>query len=209
MDGFDPEAELALFAEMQRRLAFLPMKQASRNAGLRKTIFRRLISLVLTDDERGEYFGLPEGTRIREGAKIISPEKLKIGEHCWIGEGAMLDASGGLTIGSHTSIGLSAMIWSHSSHIANLCMENYPGSPLIERKPTSIGEGCFIGGLTFIMPGVHIGDRVLVRPLTVVDRDVPSRSIVDSNGIREGVFSDRHIELLKRTQLDRAAKPQP
>ena len=111
---------------------------------LRDEILRRLIGQYLTDDERAEFFGLPKGCRIREGAKIISPDNLEIGECCWIGENSVLDASGGLEIGSHTSIGLSVFIWSHTSHLANLSGSNESGSNLIQRKSTKIGSNCFI-----------------------------------------------------------------
>jgi UDP-3-O-[3-hydroxymyristoyl] glucosamine N-acyltransferase len=70
----------------------------------------------MNDQERVAWLGLPKGCRIRENAKIVAPEKLRLGEHVWIGEGAILDAQGGLSIGDYTQIGLSVMVWSHSSH---------------------------------------------------------------------------------------------
>lgn len=150
----------------------------ARNAQLRPEILRYAISQVMTDDERAALFGLPAGCRMREGAKILSRENFVCGEYVWIGEGAVLDASGGLEIGPHTSIGLNVMVWSHSSHLANLSMGNQIGSPLIERKKTRIGSGCFIAGPSVIYPGVTIGDRVLLLPMSVVTRDVPSGSLV-------------------------------
>lgn len=153
-------------------------KNEERNRNLRADILKRFISGVMTDDERAEMFDLPEGCRIREGAKIISPEKLKCGRFVWIGENAVLDASGGLEIGDHTSIGLSVFIWSHTSYLANVSMSNFIGSELIERKPTKIGNGCFIGGPAVIYHNVTIGDKVVVLPMSVVTRDVPSYSIV-------------------------------
>ena len=132
----------------------------------------------MTDDERAELFGLPEGCRIRENAKIISPENLKCGKYVWIGEGAILDASGGLEIGDHTAIGLYVLVWSHSSYLANVSLNNVIASPLIERKPTKIGKGCFIAGHSVIYPGVTIGDKVVVLPMSVVTKDIPSNCIV-------------------------------
>jgi acetyltransferase-like isoleucine patch superfamily enzyme len=151
---------------------------AERNALLRPEILRHFISGVMTDDERAALFDLPAGCRMREGAKILSRELFACGEYVWIGEGAVLDASGGLDIGAHTSIGLNVMVWSHSSHLANLAMNNEIGSALIERKRTRIGSGCFIAGPSVIYPGVTIGDRVMVLPMSVVTRDVPSGSLV-------------------------------
>jgi acetyltransferase-like isoleucine patch superfamily enzyme len=149
-----------------------------RQEALRPDILRRMLALVMTDDERARLFGLPEGCRVRESAKIISPEKLRCGKHVWIGEGAVLDASGGLEIGDHTSIGLGVMVWTHSSHLSNLAMSNQPGSALIQRKPTRIGSGCFIGGPAVVYAGVEIGDKCLIQPMSVVTTNIPPYSVV-------------------------------
>ena len=103
-------------------------KSNQRNNSLRTNILKQHISSVMTDDERAALWNLPKGCRMRENSKIISPENLKCGEYVWIGEGAVLDASGGLEIGSHTSIGLNVMIWSHTSFLSNLTMDNKPNS---------------------------------------------------------------------------------
>jgi acetyltransferase-like isoleucine patch superfamily enzyme len=152
--------------------------EKKRNKNLRTQILQYQISTVLTDDERAKLFGLPTGCRMRENAKIITPDKFECGEYVWIGEGAILDASGGLKIGNHTSVGLNVMIWSHTSHLANLSLNNIIGSPLIERKQTSIGKGCFIAGPSVINAGVSIGDKVIVLPMSVVTKDVPDNNMV-------------------------------
>ena len=181
------------FESIKQYIPDLPIRNTDRNNALRPEIIQRFIAQLLTDDERANLLGLPEGCRIREGAKILSPEKLKIGEYCWIGENAVLDASGGLEIGSHTSIGLSVFVWSHSSHLANLSMRNESSSPLIQREFTKIGSGTFIGGPSVVLPGVTIGDKVLIKPFSTVDRDVPSRSVVEGNNVKEGIFTDKLI----------------
>jgi acetyltransferase-like isoleucine patch superfamily enzyme len=132
---------------------------------------------------------------MREKAKIISPENLKCGENVWIGEGAVLDASGGLKIGEHTSIGLNVLVWTHTSYLTNIAMDNIINSPLIERKPTSIGKGCFIGGPSVIYPGVTIGDRVVILPMTVVTKDIPSNCIVSgAPAVIQKEFTDEFIQ---------------
>ena len=113
-------------------------KNTERNNELRSDRLKTFISGVMTDDERAELWGLPEGCRMRENAKIIAPENFNCGRYVWIGEGAMLDASGGLDIGDHTTIGTNALVWSHTSVFANLTMDNRIGSPLNARKKTVI-----------------------------------------------------------------------
>jgi acetyltransferase-like isoleucine patch superfamily enzyme len=155
----------------------LPHTKSERNDQIRRDIALRLASMFLTDDERASLLQLPSGCRIREGAKILFRENLIIGENCWIGENAVLDASGGLEIGQNTSIGLGVFIWTHTSHLSNLSGDNQIGSSKIIRKKTTIGSNCFIGGPSVILPGVSIGDRCVIRPLSLIDKDVPSRSV--------------------------------
>ncbi|WP_431064157.1 acyltransferase [Methylotuvimicrobium sp.] len=147
---------------------------------------------LMSDKERAVYFGLPRGCRIREGAKIISPENLTIGENCWIGENAMLDASGGLSIGSNTSIGLNTLVWTHDSHQLNIQGMNTPeNKDKIKRKATKIGSNCFIGGPSVIMPGIIIGDNCVIAPMSVV-----YENLLDGTVYRP--YRDMHRSLAKR-----------
>lgn len=159
-------------------------KNEDRNNILRPDILKRFISGVMTDDERAKLYNLPEGCRIREGAKIISPENFNCGKYVWIGENAILDASGGLEIGNHVSVGLSVFIWSHNSYLANLAMDNKIGSELITRKSTKIGNGCFIGGPSVIYSGVTIGDKVVILPMSVVTKSFKNNCVIAGNPAR-------------------------
>jgi acetyltransferase-like isoleucine patch superfamily enzyme len=49
---------------------------------------------------------------------------------------------------------------------------------------TRIGARCFIGNHAIIMPGIVIGDEVIVGAGSVVTRDVPSNCIVAGNPAR-------------------------
>lgn len=49
---------------------------------------------------------------------------------------------------------------------------------------TRIGQNCFIGGRSLILPGVEIGDNCVVGAGSVVTRSVPPRSIVAGNPAR-------------------------
>lgn len=140
---------------------------------VRRQVLTYFVSSVMTDDERARLLGLPEGCRIREGAKIISPENLQCGTYVWIGEGAILDASGGLTVGDHTTLASHVFVWTHTSYRANLAYDNRIASPLTERRATRIGRGCYVGGPSVIYPGVTVGDRTVVLPMSVVTKDLP------------------------------------
>ena len=103
-----------------------------------------------------------------------------------------------ILIGSHSTIGLSVFVWSHSNHLANLKMDNQIGGKFMQKKRTRIGSGCFLAGPSVVMPGVSIGDKVIIRPFSTVDTDIPSRSIVDKSGIKRNVISEAKIERWSR-----------
>ncbi|WTW92048.1 acyltransferase [Streptomycetaceae bacterium NBC_01309] len=182
-----------------------------RSNQLRPQILTAFAGQLMNDSERARLFGLPETCRIREHAKIISPDRLTLGEHCWIGEGAMLDASGGLTVGEHTTIAVGAQIYTHSSWLANVTLQNFPDSDLIERRPVRIGNGCFIGPGSVVLAGVTIGDFAVVRPLSLVDEDVAEHCVVAGNPARTIRVNDparvqaRAERVRARTRLSREA----
>lgn len=59
---------------------------------------------------------------------------------------------------------------------------------------TRIGKRCFVGADAIILPGVVIGDSVVVGAGSVVTKDVPSGCVVAGNPartVREGVRTER------------------
>ncbi len=168
---------LTVMRELWSREDFC-LSDSERSARLRPEIIRRLLGLVMTDDERAADLGLPAGCRVRESAKIIAPQNLVCGQHCWFGENSMTDASGGLSIGDHTTIASGVFVWTHSSALSNIMGNNEPGNPWIRRTATSIGHRVFIGGPSVIYPGVKIGNGVVVMPMSVVVGDVPDNVVV-------------------------------
>ncbi|MFD2263995.1 acyltransferase [Lacibacterium aquatile] len=183
-------------------------KNSARSLSLRTDLIKYFMSFLMSDDERAEMHGLPEGCRMRENAKIYSPENLECGEYVWIGENAKLDASGGLSIGSHTSIGLNVCIWSHTSMLTNVLMENASGSPLIRRKKTQIGSGCFIGGPSVVYSGVTMGDCTVVLPMSTVTSDTKGFEIVGGSPARtiREVTPDYIAKELAQADIDDARR---
>lgn len=49
---------------------------------------------------------------------------------------------------------------------------------------TRVGENCFVGGRSLILPGVEIGDNCVIGAGAVVTKSVPPRSIVAGNPAR-------------------------
>jgi len=89
----------------------------------------------------------------------------------------------GIHIGENTLIARGATIFSHHHHIR---VDN--NQPLL--VDTYVGENCFIATDAIILPGVKIGDQVIVGAGSVVTKDVPSNTIVGGNPariIRKGI----------------------
>lgn len=48
-------------------------------------------------------------------------------------------------------------------------------------KPVTIGNNVWVGGNSIIMPGVHIGDNIVIGAGSVVTKDIPSNVIAVGN----------------------------
>lgn len=95
---------------------------------------------------------------------------MKIGEGARISFKAKLDKTNpkGIFIGNYSYVAFGVVILSHDMS-RNLRTETY------------IGQKCFIGGNSIIMPGVKIGDSCIVGAGSVVTKDVPNNCIVAGN----------------------------
>ncbi len=164
-------------------------------AALRHQILTYHLAEVLTDSERARLLGLPPGCKMRERAKILAPEKLVCGQFVWIGEGAILDAQGGLSIGDYTQVGFNVCIWSHESHRQALGSHTCRSREGIAYRSTRIGANCYIAGPSVIGPGVTIGDRVVISPLSFVHRDLPDDTVFSPH--REQFRLGRRVEQLE------------
>lgn len=83
----------------------------------------------------------------------------------------------GIHIGENTLITNQAMIFAHDAS-RGVKMDTY------------IGSNCFIGVRAMILPGVSIGNEVIVGARSVVTKDIPSNCIVAGNPakiIRENI----------------------
>lgn len=98
---------------------------------------------------------------------------MRIGNDVRISLKAYLDKRNprGITIGDGTYLAFGATILCHDM-ARNI------------HKDVAIGENCFLGAHCIILPGVSIGDQVVVAAGAVVTKNVPSQSIVAGNPAR-------------------------
>jgi acetyltransferase-like isoleucine patch superfamily enzyme len=101
----------------------------------------------------------------------------------------------GIYIGENTLIASKVTILCHE-HVKR-DPKNYL-NPLI--KETYIGNNCFIGIGCIILPGIKIGDEVIIGAGSVVTRDIPSNTIAVGNPskiIRTNIKMDKNAHLIK------------
>lgn len=138
----------------------------------------------------------PEGMKTR--AKMLKEMFLEIGEDCYIeppfyanlgcwnvkfGKGVyanfhltMVD-DGEITVGDYTLFGPNVTV-ATASHPFN---HDLRSRGLQYNLPVHIGKNCWIGSGALIMPGVTIGDNVIIGAGSVVTKDVPSGVIAFGN----------------------------
>ena len=95
----------------------------------------------------------------------------------------------GIHIGRNTLIASQVSIMSHDH------CKRVNNQPLL--ADVYIGENCFIAIGAIIMPGVRIGDQVIVGAGSVVTRDVPSNTIVAGSPakiIKTGIIMNDRAE---------------
>jgi len=125
----------------------------------------------------------PLATRIREFLRwtlielrrryFVRVWNMDLGVGTSISFSARLDKTNprGLHIGAYTTVTFGAAILTHDY--------------VNERDAdVRIGDNCFIGAYSIILPGVTIGDNCIVGAASVVVRDVPAGSLVAGNPAR-------------------------
>lgn len=115
--------------------------------------------------------------------------RMDISKSCRISFGAKLDKTNprGVHIGEESFVASGAYVLSH-----DYCRAL--------RVDTYIGKRVFIGMNSIIMPGVTIGDEVIVGAGSIVTKSVPSNCIVAGNPariIKEGIHTKRYGMLVK------------
>lgn len=147
-------------------------------------------------------------TRVSSDAVIMSPKRLAIGDHVWIGHHCILDASEGLQIAEGVQLAAWIGVFTHGSENAvRLLGRRFVHVPS-ERRPgytrgtVSIGPYSYVGAQSVVLPGVTIGTGCLVSAMSLVSRDVedyqvvrgqPARVVGDTRDIDRWFASDQSL----------------
>jgi acetoacetyl-CoA synthetase len=126
---------------------------------------------------------IPVFSRIRSALRLtVTGIYRLILVHFWtmdIGEGTVISLSAkldktnprGVHIGKYTSVTFGVAVLTH----------DFVNNRLSDVR---IGDNCFIGACSIILPGVTIGNNCIVAPASVVARNVPPGSLVFGNPAR-------------------------
>lgn len=96
-----------------------------------------------------------------DSAVIIGPE-------CCIAEGAFINCAAPVTIGRHVAFGYETQVWTHSVWGAVV-----DGFPMQKQEPVVIGDEVWLPSRCQVLPGVRIGDNVVVGMGSLVNRSLP------------------------------------
>ena len=117
--------------------------------------------------QRGNKWNGSNNITIYNSTTIVGD--VLIGEHTWVGPFCSLDGSGGLKIGEYCSVSASVHILTHDT----VDWATSGGQKPYRYAQTAIGDNCFIGTGSIILPGVTLGKKCVVGAGSVVNCSFP------------------------------------
>jgi putative colanic acid biosynthesis acetyltransferase WcaF len=111
---------------------------------------------------------------IHMGVKFLKPWGVAIGNNVNIQMGSFIDGRGGVAIGDNVDITLYVKILSQQHDIQD-------GIYTTQSKAVAIGNNCVLGSFSLIMPGVQLGEGVVIGAGSVVPKSIPQWSIAVGN----------------------------
>ena len=140
--------------------------------------------MKITDESKAIiYFRSRDAKRVGKECYYINQiiwlnsDKIELGDNVSFNHGVYVNGYGGLKIGNNSGLGPYCMVHTanHVFDVEKISMTSW------EKKPVTIGDDCWIGMGVCILPGVTIGDRVIIGAGSVVVKDIPSDVIAVGN----------------------------
>ena len=114
-------------------------------------------------------------------SRVLSPENISIGKNCGkafaVSGSCYIQGFNGVKIGDNTifSYGVAIVSANHSQDDLNKSVSS---------KPIVIGESCWLGFNSTILPAVTLGNNCIVGAGSVVTKSFPDNSIIAGNPAR-------------------------
>jgi acetyltransferase-like isoleucine patch superfamily enzyme len=123
-----------------------------------------------------ELFSIDDDARINEQVYIggmKTPESaLIMGKRTIIMQASYINPTKPIIIGDDSGIGGHCLLFTHGSW--NSALEGYP----VKFAPITIGKKVWLPWRVFVMPGVTIGDGVVVGADSLLNKDIPAHALV-------------------------------
>lgn len=117
----------------------------------------------------GRHCWIGEDVQIGLGAPDNPWADVSIGDYTGLMDRVLLNPSRPVTIGKNCGLGVETQIWTHSGWLPVM-----QGFPRQKEEPVSIGDNVWLPSRCQVLPGVVIGDNVVVGIGSVVNRSLPS-----------------------------------
>lgn len=127
--------------------------------------------------------------RICSSARILGNGSLIIGDNTWIGHETLIICSSSVTIGSNVDIAPRVFIGT-GTHEIDLTTAGVAGEGI--SKDVVIGNGCWLGAGSIILPGIVIGEKTVVAAGAVVTKSFNSHQVI--GGVPARIIRDLRIE---------------
>jgi len=135
--------------------------------------------VVCYNFEAGDYLQAYDDIEVGLGGNMSGVNCLvSMGEGCFIGSRCILNTSDAIIIGDDVGIGAEAMIWTHGGYL-----DATMGFPT-KFAPVRIGDHVWLPSRSICLPGVTIGDNVVIGINSLVNKDVPSGCLAAGMPIR-------------------------
>ncbi|WP_407942282.1 sugar O-acetyltransferase [Microaerobacter geothermalis] len=126
-----------------------------------------------TPEEIRELFSMLIGKPVDETFSMFPPfytdcgKNISVGKNVFINSGCRFQDQGGITIGDGALIGHNVVLATLNHDLDPSKRSNLHPAPIV------IGKNVWIGSNSTILPGVAIGDGVVIAAGAVVTKDVP------------------------------------
>lgn len=132
------------------------------------------------------FFLLLLGAKVGAGSIILNarffnwhhkgPGGLSIGKECFLGDEVLIDLYDEVVLGNSVTLAPRVTILTH----LNVGFKNHPLQKYFSKKssPVVIKNGSVVAAASIVLPGVTINENSFVAAGSVVNQDVPPRTLV-------------------------------